>query len=216
MRKHDRYFLRVTKGNCKEITSYIADNGLFEVTAPNNSTDADITKYLRNIKPEQYNEILDKQKKYKEKFRKNASLLINKYKEEFNLPKSFGIRLRLQIKTKKICDCNVERHGIDFEAHLELIAILIYSPADLVEKIIKAMVYSIACEYENLWAQIDGLSAGIMNFPDPEIIAESHSKIPEEDKYKVTLNENEISKIETEYKTASEQFSKINDIGVFG
>lgn len=196
-------FFSVIKEDCQEVSSSQKENSLLEVVAPKNCTDREILKYIKSLNPEEYSKIVDKQKKTKEAFRKKVNKMIDKYREEFNLP--FLISLRLQTKTKKLNDCNVELHGIVFEGHLSIAVILQYFPDELVEKIIRCTVYMIACEYEDLFSKIKGLTVGALSFPDGEIESVKYSDIPEEAKYRISVEYSEIQKIKSDYNLAVKQ-----------
>ncbi len=195
----DSLFFSVIKEDCREVSSSQNENGLLEIVAPKNCDDKAIIKHIMGLGTVEH----DKQKKAKEAFRKKVSEMIDKYKEEFNLP--FIIRLRLQAKTKKLNDSSVERHGIVFEGNLSIAAILQYFPDELVEKIIRCTVYMIACEYEERSFEIKSLSVGTRSFPDGNIESSEHFEVPEEAKYSISLEYSEIQKIKSDYESAVKQ-----------
>ncbi len=94
-------YFRTTKNNVQEISSNIADNGFLNITVPNSSTIIEVKKWLANIGTEKTEEIVNKQNKNMEAFRKKVKALIDKYVKELDLP---FIRLRLQAKTNKLND----------------------------------------------------------------------------------------------------------------
>lgn len=192
----DSIFFSVIKEDCQEVSSSQNENGLLQIVVPQNSNDREIVKYIKSLG----NEVYDKQKKEKEAFRKKVSKMIDKYKEEFNLP--FMIKLRIQAKTKKLNDSSVESHGIVFEGNLSIAAILQYFSDELVEKIIRCTVYMIACEYEERSFEVKGVSAGTRSFPGGKIESSEHFEVPEEVKYSISLEYSEIQKIKSDYESA--------------
>ena len=195
----DNLFFRVTKEDCQEVSSSQNENGLLEIVAPKNCDDKEIIKHIMGLGTTEY----DKQKRAKEAFRKKVSKMIDKYREEFNLP--FIIKLRLQTKTKKINDCNVECHGIVFEGNLLIAAFLQYFPDELVEKIIRCTVYMMACEYEERTFELKSLTIGTLSFPDGKIESSEHFDVPEDAKYSISLEYSEIQKIKSDYELAVKQ-----------
>ncbi|MDD2978775.1 MAG: hypothetical protein PHN80_02265 [Hespellia sp.] len=195
----DSLFFSVIKEDCQEMSSSQNESGLLEVVAPKNCDDKEIIKHIMGLGTTAH----DKQKNAKEAFRKKVSKMIDKYKEEFNLP--FIIKLRLQTKTKKLNDCNVECHGIVFEGNLLIAAFLQYFPDELVEKIIRCTVYMMACEYEERTFELKSLTIGTLSFPDGKIESSEHFDLPEDAKYSISLEYSEIQKIKSDYELAVKQ-----------
>lgn len=193
----------IIKADCQEISSSLNENGLLEFTIPKNCTDEEFSRYLCSLGAEERSKITDKQKKTKEAFRKKVNEMIDKYKKEFDL--TLFIKLRLQNKTKKVNDYNVQIQGIEFNGNLSIISILQYFPDELVEKIIRCTVYMIACQYQELYSQVKGMSVGTFKFPDEEIESKTY-KISEEEKYRIPVPYSEIEKIKTDYEAACNQF----------
>ena len=123
----------------------------------------------------------------------------------FTFDLTLFIKLRLQNKTKKVNDYNVQIQGIEFNGNLSIISILQYFPDELVEKIIRCTVYMIACQYEELYSQVKGMSVGTFKFPDGESESKTY-KIPEEEKYRISVPYSEIEKIKADYEAACNQF----------
>ena len=206
-------FVRIEKDDCQEITSSQLENGLLEIVAPKNCSDADLNKYLNGLESEFC--IIEKQQKKATKiFRKKVIQLIDKYKEELNL--NFSIELRLQTKTKKLNNCNVAVHGIMFIGHMTFIAILQYASDDVLEKIVRYTMYDLACQYEQLWSEINEVTMCSFKYPDGEGFTAYSSEIPQEAKYQITISYSELQNIQSEYDEAVKQFCdymKKNPIG---
>lgn len=196
-------FFSVIKEECQEMSLSQKENGLLEIVLPKSCDDKELSKYINGLGMEEYNKIVDKQKKSKEVFRKNVAKLIEKYKKEFNLP--FEIKLRLQTKSNKLNDCNVEVHGIVFKGNMSIATLLQYFPDDIVEKIIRCTVYMIACEYEELFGRINGITMGVLEYTDSESEHCYYSEIEEEKKYRISLETSEIQKIKSDYELAVKQ-----------
>lgn len=196
-------FLSIRKEDCQEITSSQLDNGLLEIVGPKSCSDAELSKYLSSISSE-LSAIEKKQKKKTEVFRKKVKQLIDKYEEEFKL--NVFVKLRLQEKTQKLNDCNLNLYGIEFEANVALMAALQYVPEDIAEKIIRYTVYDLACMYEQRCSEIKGFTASTIRFTESDVINESKVEVPEKAKYMITMPYSEIEKIQEDYKDAVKQF----------
>ncbi len=194
-------FYSIIKADCQEISSSLNDNGLLEVTIPKNCTNEELSKYFYNFGEEEQSKIVDKQKKAKEVFRKKVKKMIEKYRKEFDL--DLIISLRIQNDTKKLNDCRVEVHGISFDSNLLVSSFLQYSPDELVEKMIRSTVFEIACQYAELWDKIKSMSAGVFEPSGGE--TKTQYKVSEKGKYRVSVPDSEIKKINEDYETACKQ-----------
>lgn len=198
----ENIFYSIIKADCQGISSSLNENGLLEFMIPKDCTDEEFSKYLCSLGAEECGKIADKQKKTKKVFRKKVDIMIDKYKKEFDI--KLMINLRLQNKTKKLNDYNVQVQGIEIYGNLSVSSILQYFPDELVETIIRGSVYMIACKYEELCSQIKGVSVGVFQFPDEEIKNGTY-QIQEEAKYHISVPYSEIEKIMADYKAACNQ-----------
>lgn len=193
-------FFTVIKEDCHEVSLSQKENGLLEIVILKECDDKEAVKYLCSLDAEECKKIVDKQKKAKEVFRNKVKILIDKYAEEFTLP--FSIKFRIQTISKKINDCNVELHGNIFEGNLSIYAVLQFFSDEIVEKIIRNTVYSMACKYEIKYSEIKYSITNVINLKDRTIESSSYAEIPEELKYRVSLEYSEIKKIEADYDSA--------------
>ena len=198
---------RITRSDCNKISYTIADNGLMEISAPQDSKDTDINTFLSALGQEEFEGIADRQKKLKEKFRKKTHEQIKRYADEFEIP--FLIDLQLRNKTKKLNDFHVDVHGICFEGKMQLVAILQYFPEDVVDKIVRYSVYGVAIDYENVCSRIKGIKVSTFQFPDIENAKEKHYGTPYEAKYRISMPYDQIKKIQADYEKAVIKFGDI-------
>lgn len=201
-------FFRIKNENCKEVTLSQLENGILEIIAPKDYGNAEIKKYLNDHAAE-LAVIEDKQKKATENFRKKVKKLIDDYSDEFKL--NFVTKLRLQVKTKKLNEGKVELHGILFEGNLALMSATQFIPDEVVEKIVRYTVYTMACQYEQIWSEIKGFKVGSFKFPDIGDVTETHYGVEESGKYHITMPYEEIQKIQEDYKEAVKQFCEYMD-----
>lgn len=201
-------FFRIKNEDCKEVSLSQLENGILEITAPKNYSNAEIKSYL-NDHAEELTEIEDKQKKATEVFRKKVKKLIDEYSEEFKL--NFVTNLRLQVKTRKLNEGKVELHGILFNGNLSLMSATQFIPEEVVEKIVRYTIYAMACQYEQLWSDIKGFKVGAFKLPDIQEVTETHYGVDESGKYHITMPYEEIQKIQEDYKEAVKQFCEYMD-----
>lgn len=179
------------------------ENGILEVITPTDCDNSEVSRYL-NEHGAELTDIEDKQKKATEFFRKKIKKLIDKYSEEFKL--NFVTKLRLQVKTQKLNDGKVELHGILFEGNLALMAATQFVPEEVVEKIVRYTIYSMACQYEQIWSEIKGFKVGSLKVPDIEEVTKTNYPVSESGKYLITMPYDEVKKIQEDYKDAVKQF----------
>lgn len=191
-------FFNIIKKDCQEVSSYQKDNGLLDIVTPIEYDDNEVINYIKNL--DEYNFVVDKQKKAKEVFRKKVRKLIDKYSVEFNLP--FYSKLRIQEKSNKLNICNLEVQGIVFEGIISISAIMQFFSDEIIEKIIKFSVYIIACKYEKLLSELGGVVVCSLNSRDKDAEYTRYEEIPEEKKYKISLENNEVEIIKSEYEFA--------------
>lgn len=196
-------FFRIKNEDCKEVTLSQLENGILEIIAPKDYGNAEINKYLNDHAAELI-EIEDKQRKATEIFRKKVKKLIDKYSEEFKL--NFVTNLRLQVKTKKLNEGKVELHGILFNGNLSLMSATQFIPEEVVEKIVRYTIYTMACQYEQIWSEIKGFKVGSFKFPDIGDVTETHYGVDESGKYRLDISNDEVTKIQEDYKDAVKQF----------
>lgn len=201
-------FFCLKKEDCLVIDSSQKGNGLLEIVAPKNCSDRELLEYIRGLGMEEYNKIIDRQKKAKEVFRKKVKKMIDKYKEEFDLP--LMIDLRLQMRTKKLNDCNVELYGIFFKGNLSIAAGLQYYPDELIEKIIRCTIYALACKYERRFSSIKNMTTNTFSIPDGQMKSCEYYEVPEDAKYRVLLEADEAQRIISDYEAAIKQI--LNDM----
>lgn len=199
-------FFSVVKQDCQEVSALQKENGLLEIIIPSDYDNNELGKYFNSLDEEEYNKIVDKQKKAKEVFRKNVNKMINKFRDEFKLP--FNIKLRIQTKTKKLSDWNIDVHGIFFEGNLSLIALLQYFSDELVEKIVRNTVLSIAREYEIKVSRIQGVATCNVDFINGEIESNEFYGDLQNINYKIPLKYDEIREIISDYETGAGQIIK--------
>ncbi len=198
-------FFRIKKTDCEDISYKFEKNGLLEITVPRASGNAEINDFFRNLGAEQLEELADKQKKYKEAFRKKTKKKINKYLKEFDLP--FLVDLQLRNQTKKLNDCHVDVHGIVIEGKMLLVSVLQFVSDEIVDKIVRCTVYMLACDYENVSNNMKSITVAVNKFPEEiENISETHYEVPKEMKYEITIPYDEIKKIQANYEEAVKQF----------
>lgn len=201
----DRMFFYVKNEESEELSSSQKEDSLLEIVVPTKCDDKTILEYIKSLGKEEYNEIVYKQNKAKEVFRKKVNKIIKKCKEKFKLP--FVIYLRIPSKPKKLIEYNLESHGIIFEGNISISVIFQYFSEELIEKIIRYLVYMIACEYERKV----GLAKDVMficsEYPDGEIKNVICCDELEEGKYHVVLGNNEIQEIKSDYELAIKQIS---------
>ena len=199
-------FVRIKREDCQSIISSQLDSGLLEIVIPKNCAESEINKHLNSIRSE-FAAIGVKQKEETEIFRKKVKKLIDQYAKEFEL--HFLIKLRLQKKTKKLNDCNVEVHGVVFQGNVSLMAILQFVDDTILERIVRYTVYDMACQYEQLWSEIKERRSTVLLFPDNEVIEETRYDIPEAAKYHIAVPYSEIQKIQSDYYDAVKQFAEM-------
>ncbi|MEE1249178.1 MAG: hypothetical protein UHU19_08135 [Lachnospiraceae bacterium] len=201
-------FFRIKNDDCNEVTLSQLENGILEIIAPKNYGNAEIKQYLNDHAAE-LEGIEDKQKKATEVFRKKVKKMIDVYSEEFKL--NFVTNLRLQVKTRKLNEGKVELHGILFNGNLSLMSATQFIPEEVVEKIVRYTIYTMACQYEQLWSEIKGFKVGSFKVPDIGDVTETHYAVEETGKYRITMPYDEIQKIQDEYKDAVKQFCEYMD-----
>jgi len=196
----ENIFFSVIKEGCKEVSSSLKENGLLEIIMPKDCSDEHYKNFFEGLGVDECNKIVDKQKKAKEVFRNKVKNMIDKYRDELNLP--FMINLRIMANTKKLSDCNVELNGIIFEGNILFSAILQYFSDELVEKIIKSEVVSIACEYETQFSMIKGVIVNRIDLKNGKNESSKYEGVPEEIKYRNPLEYSEIRNIKADYVSA--------------
>lgn len=137
--------IRIVKKDCSVITSSQLENGIYEIVAPKECGDKELSDYL-NLHVSEFGLIEKQQKNATKKFRDKVDKLIDKYKEEFKLKNSF--KLRMLSKMNRMFESGVEIHGIETVASVSISSILQYVSEDLLEKIVRCAVYSVAVECE--------------------------------------------------------------------
>lgn len=197
-------YFRMIKANCVAMSYIVEENGLMDLTVPMDCEKSDICEFLNNLGQDNLDEIVDKQKKNKEKFRIKLHKQIRKYADDFNIP--FYISLQLRAQTKKLNDSHVDLYGISFNGKMQLVSVLQYFPEDIVNKIVRYTVLGVAIDYEKLCRQIIGIRIGGFQYPDVDSAEEEYHNKPDEANYKITMSDDEIKRIQADYDDAVKRF----------